>query len=274
MKKGVLILIFFLLMTVACGKDTNSKSNDVTIISAKENQKIISDPLPENNNKNSEVRKFDLEVSKGIDYEIVTEVYNYKRIKIKYPQIINWDERDKQNKVNEIVKEEAYGGLNNFSQDELNEYSLDLDYRITWKSNNLISIQYSGIGNSDGTAHPNHEFYTTNIDINKGIKVKLGDLINIDENFVKKFKEGKLQSTITEQRYILDEYTSQEWVDRLTNSDSKESEISCYLTEDSLGISVPVSHAVGDHAEFEIKYQDIINNIKAEQELWKGIPLK
>ena len=42
-----------------------------------------------------------------------------------------------------------------------------------------------------------------------------------------------------------------------------------YLTKDSLGISISVGHATGDHAEFEIKYQDIANNLKVENEVWK-----
>ena len=42
-----------------------------------------------------------------------------------------------------------------------------------------------------------------------------------------------------------------------------ESEFS-YMTKDSLGISIRGIHALGDYAEFEIKYKDI----------WKYIRLK
>ncbi len=42
-----------------------------------------------------------------------------------------------------------------------------------------------------------------------------------------------------------------------------------YFTEDALGISININHALGDHLEFELEYQDIANNIKAENEVWK-----
>jgi hypothetical protein len=42
-----------------------------------------------------------------------------------------------------------------------------------------------------------------------------------------------------------------------------------YFTKDSLGISISFPHVYGDHLEFEFKYQDIVNNIKAENEVWR-----
>ena len=51
----------------------------------------------------------------------------------------------------------------------------------------------------------------------------------------------------------------------------KQSDVFSYFTSDSLGISVSVSHAIGDHAEFEIKYQDLKGNIKTENEIWKDL---
>lgn len=41
----------------------------------------------------------------------------------------------------------------------------------------------------------------------------------------------------------------------------KQSDVFSYLTADSLGISIGVSHALGDHAEFEIRYEEIKDNI-------------
>ncbi len=33
-------------------------------------------------------------------------------------------------------------------------------------------------------------------------------------------------------------------------------------------INFGISHVLGEHVEFEIKYKDIVNNIKAENEVW------
>ncbi|MEC0230474.1 DUF4163 domain-containing protein, partial [Paenibacillus alba] len=101
---------------------------------------------------------------------------------------------------------------------------------------------------------------TTNIDMKKEIALKLKDLINIDEDFVIKFKKGRLKSTILEQRDALEKHTNEEWIEMLNNADSNESEIKTYLTEDSLVISVEIAHVIGDHAEFEINYEDIQKN--------------
>lgn len=44
-----------------------------------------------------------------------------------------------------------------------------------------------------------------------------------------------------------------------------------YFTNDSLGISIGVIHALGDHAEFEIKYEELKEVIKNENEIWNDL---
>lgn len=264
------LLVLSSSITVACGnEEINVKTNDYASISTSVNQHLELDVLPEQKNKNKEISKHDLDASNRTNYAIMTESYTNKDIKINYPQISNLSDKVKQNKVNQIIKDNAYGYLKNFSQEEIDNLSWDINYRITWKSNNLLSIQYSGYSYDEGAAHPVNQFYTTNVDMNKEITLRLKDLINIDDDFVTKFKKGKLKSTILEQRDELDRHTNQEWIEMLNNADSNESEIKIYLTEDSIGISVEVAHVIGDHAEFEIKYEDIPKNIKVENEIWK-----
>jgi len=131
----------------------------------------------------------------------------------------------------------------------------------------LLSIQYSGLGFVEGVAHPNHLFYTTNIDIAKGIKVRMKDVININEKFLDKLLNGEFivpEDTVADKSAILTtlkRWSKSELLQQFDNSDSldemgtdNQSDIFIYFTKDSLGISIPVSHAEGDHAEFEIKY--------------------
>jgi hypothetical protein len=232
----ILLMILFAFAVVSCGNDPNLKRIE--------------------------------KASNSESYELITESYIDREMKINYPQIINLSDGDKQKRINNIIKNKAYGYLENDTEEENNEYSLDIDYHVTWKSSNLLSIQYSGYSYYKGAAHPVDQFYTTNIDLNKETTLRLIDLVAIDENFVKEFKNGKLQSSIVDKEYILEEYSNQEWIDILSGADDT-SEISSYLTKDSLGISLEISHAVGDHVEFEINYQDISSNIKAENEVWK-----
>ncbi|MFL6557382.1 MAG: DUF4163 domain-containing protein, partial [Bacillus sp. (in: firmicutes)] len=143
------------------------------------------------------------------------------------------------------------------------------NYGIKSKSPSLLSIQYTGVGYMNGAAHPNNHYYTTNIDIETGTILKLKDMINIDENFVDNLKQNA-KSMKPEHQGILSSIHPSDLLNMLTNADSldnigteNQSDTFSYFTSDSLGISIPVSHAEGDHAGFEITYQTIVQNIKS-----------
>lgn len=140
------------------------------------------------------------------------------------------------------------------------------------------------MGYVKGAAHPNHEFYTTNIDIVRGSKLKLQDLVTIDENFVEKFRSETIKTVSPHPgalsgKEIFVERTPFKTVDYMIESfkkadiicpDGRLPGIYCYFTPDSFGISEGgVAFAIGGHAEFEIKYEDIVENIKAENPVWK-----
>lgn len=63
--------------------------------------------------------------------------------------------------------------------------------------------------------------------------------------------------------------TPDDWKKRLLAADPSDnmgSEFS-YMTKDSLGISIGVLHALGGYAEFEIKYKDILKDIKLKDDI-------
>ena len=156
--------------------------------------------------------------------------------------------------------------------------SIDIDYKIKWMSKNLLSIQYIGTGFVDGGAYPNNISYTANYTLREGIKIKLTDFINLDENFVDKFQEGQYVKydpeldVEKESKNELGRISKDELIKYLNEADNisidNEMNVFSYFTEDSLGISVSVPHTIGDHVEIEIKYQDIVNNIKPNYEVW------
>ncbi|XOK60320.1 PdaC/SigV domain-containing protein [Paenibacillus elgii] len=254
MKKNNLptLFILFALFLTACSISDTANINAKNMLSMKDTQQMG-----------------DLVGKNDKAYEITKASFADKGIRIEYPQIINMKDSNKQKAINEIIAEGAYGFLKNYSL-ETEGFSMEIEYEIKWKTDHFLSIQYSGISYDKGTAHPTNNFYTTNIDINKEKKLKLADLVTIDEGFVKKFIGGKFKETMPEHNYIHNIFTTKEWLTMLNKADSNETEICSYFTENALGISVGVSHAVGDHAEFEIKYEDILENIKNENnELWK-----
>jgi len=250
LKKNILLLLLFVfaLTITSCDSD-NNKANQVTDDTAK--------------------------VTEDRDYDIKQGSYIDKQIKITYPQITGLADANKQEKINELIKKEAIEVLG-YYKDVEGEVSLDIKYDIKLKGANLLSIQYAGLGNIEGAAYPNNVFYTTNIDMNNDKKVKLTDCISINEAFEKKVKEGKyvpwndeLNSVI---EIIKENINSYDLINEFNNADSISKEniynLFSYFTKDSLGISIGIPHVLGDHAEFEIKYEDIKDE-KAENEIWK-----
>jgi|GEM_PF-800447 len=262
-KKNILIvfLVSLLLLLVACGINKDDMSNNVTTVTPTTLKQSSQKPSP----------------SSLLSYDLNKASYSDKDIKISYPQISNLDDTDKEKTINEMIKVEALKVLSSY--DDVSTLTLNVDYSIKWSGENLLSIQYIGSGYVENGAYPNNIFYTTNIDINKGVKIKLKDLFNIDEEFIQKFKEGKYTifdselDVENEARKEVDKFSNTELVDFFNNADDiilgNELSVFSYFTKDSLGISVSVPHAIGDHAEFEINYQDIFNKTNAENEVWK-----
>ncbi|MBT2738979.1 DUF4163 domain-containing protein [Bacillus sp. ISL-7] len=199
-------------------------------------------------------------------YEITKTNYTENNIKINYPQLTKSSDHQNEKTINQLIKKEAIKVLNYYLPD-LQDLTLEINYGIKSKSPSLLSIQYIGVGYMNGAAHPNNHYYTTNIDIETGTILKLKDMINIDENFVDNLKQ-KAKSMKPEHQGILSSIHPSDLLNMLTNADSldnigteNQSDTFSYFTSDALGISIPVSHAEGDHAEFEITYQAIAQNI-------------
>jgi len=142
-----------------------------------------------------------------------------------------------------------------------------------------LSIQYYGLSTIKGAAYPTNQFYTTNIDIKNGKKLKLADIIKIDDNFVKSFRNGSyvaLEPGNSELKAAVNQYinniSNQDLIKYFKQADSRKIEENpsttySYLTNDSIVISINVPHAIGDHVEYKIKSTDIQNNIKIA---WKA----
>lgn len=196
--------------------------------------------------------------STSISYELVKAVYNNENVTINYPQITNLIDKDKQKLINDVLKNEALKVLN-YYKDSTGDVTLDINYIIKYKGNDQLSVQYSGIAYVKGVAHPNNLFYTTNIDLNKAVKLRLSDLAQIDEDFINKFKSS-VDKSDQPGKLSVQQYTTANLVKMFNNSDSldnigtvNQSDIFSYITKDTIGISVSVSYAEGGHVEFEIK---------------------
>lgn len=261
LKKYIIGILLFLLTTslVACKNDKSRLSNEKNI----DDMSIYTNQQGPN------------ELSK-ISYKVIKLSYSKNNIKIKYPQISGLSDNNKQKRINDTLKNEAFKVLKYYQESE-GGLQLDIDYEVILKDPNILSIQYSGYGNVDGAAHPNNLFYTTNIDIKTGNRLRLKDIVNIDKVFVRKFLGGEFKALIPKKSEVLKQF-SQEFLDEsFKEADSldnigtdKQSDVFSYFKKDSLGISIGgVGHAIGDHVEFEIKYKDLTDNIRTKNDVWK-----
>lgn len=197
-------------------------------------------------------------------YEITEDEYAEGDIVIHYPQITGMSDTARQDQINALIRDKATAIAGEGG-------TIEVDYTVAWTGPRLLSIRYDGYMNVEGAAYPNNLFYTTNVDIADGTKVRLRDVVAIDAGFIETFKAGQFIPWDTgladAEEPIRENVAGYDLVQALTNADNGyglQNPDYCfsYFTEDSLGISIGVPHVIGDHAEFEIPYQDIQGNIK------------
>ena len=265
------VIVGTMVITLSCSIKTDDSTKAVmgnNSISA-ENSKIENNKVNENGTQN------DLKVSPESSYKITSETYdNNKGTKINYPQITDLSDAEKQKQLNEIIKNEALKG-NNYYKDVDGDVTIDINYKIVCQEPEFLSIIYSGVGNVSGAAHPSNLFYTTNLDIINTKILRLNDIVDINDDFGNMFINGKFKAVNSDYesdyKSEISMVTFDDWKKRLLTADPLDkmgSEFS-YMTKDSLGISIGVMHALGDHAEFEIKYKDIWKYIKAHEIKWQ-----
>ncbi|WP_081756810.1 DUF4163 domain-containing protein [Gorillibacterium massiliense] len=221
---------------------------------------------------NAETKKTDSNFT--IEKSNVTKNDDKLNYTINYPQISGLSDTDKQKMINSTLKNEALKVLN-YYESPYGSVELNLDYEIVLKNPSLLSVQYRGLGSVSNAAHPNSLFFTTNLNIKTGEKLRLKDIVNLDEGFAYKFLHGEFKALFSEHNEALGNLTNGDILKDFTEADSldnlgteNQSDVFSYFTSDSLGISISVGHAMGDHAEFEIKYEDIKDNILTEAEVW------
>lgn len=210
-------------------------------------------------------------------YKINSIKYVDKSSKISYPQISNLSNINKQKIINQIIKNDVLKVQNTYKSIG-QEFSLEINYSIKLNKPNVLSIRYFGYGNVKGSAHPSNLLFTTNININNASRIKLTDLVYANLTLAKKLRTAKyvgpykinseLKSAINN---YLGQLTNNDLIRMFKTADSAQAEAYSYLTNDSLVISIPISHVLGDYAEFEINYKDITKDMRTKNLLWKEL---
>ena len=176
-------------------------------------------------------------------------------IKIIYPQITGTEK----NNINTLIKNEALSVLKLYDIDDFDELSLDIDYEIPMRTDDIISIIFKGNGVVRTAAHPNKWFYTVNVDLKTGEKVHLSDFISDfaalaeeikKQNFVIKMKEDEERENLI---YVNETFPFH----KLERCDFSGSEMYSYFADGYLGISFGVAYAIGGHQEIMVSFENL-----------------
>lgn len=258
--KVTFLLLLLVMSFIGCSNNNDKIMN--SDIKSNENVEITVNKTIEV--ENNDMLTFEYSTSES---SVIKDEDDFSYI-IRFPQIEVSNDNEKQERINSIIEDEALKVLNYYKR-ALGNVGLDIFYKITLKSPRVLSVQYYGIGFVSGAAHPNKLFYTSNIDLLNESMIRLSDVVNVDEDFCQKFIEGEFRALWLEQGEIED-LKALELEDLLVNfknADSldnigteEQSDVFCYLTENSLGISIPDAYVIGGYALYEIEYQNIVDN--------------
>ena len=184
-------------------------------------------------------------------YDIAKATYTDQNIKVNYPQISNLSDSGKQKRINELIKTSALEVLDDY-KDNLSSLNLNMDFEIKYKGADLLSIQYLGLGVVKESAYPVNVIQTANIDFAREKRLALSDVVSVNDSFIEKFKAARYISYGSDLNLesagvikdVLNGFSSNDLMESLKQRTAKFN-----FTKNSLGVSVEVAHAVGDHLE-------------------------
>ena len=216
------------------------------------------------------------ESGKRISYQLTDASYEKGEINIRYPQLSGLADKDKQESVNELIRKDA---LKDIEQYQTENGTLEINYKVSFQGENLLSIQYIVYSSFPGATHPNHNFYTTNINLKNASRVRLADVVKINDSFVAEFKKGSkytdpIRDADQELQTLLEDNINALTAAEIMDADglSGDTPYYSYFTKEALGIGIEVPYAVGGYALYEISYQEILSYIISENEIWVDFP--
>lgn len=147
---------------------------------------------------------------------------------------------------------------------------LTIRYETKQNNKDRLSILYLADFNATFTAHPTELTYTTNIDKKNNNRLKLSDIVKLNEDFVKEFRgwnfisaePGNAELNLAIKDYFIN-MSDEDILLGFKNADIIGSgnlmDVYSYTTPTRLGISFGVPHYIGDHIEFEQDFDKLQN---------------
>jgi hypothetical protein len=262
----IICLSSVVMILTACSTDKRDTPKDVEKTPISTENDVKTPDATENVVTTPGTDESDVPVSDK-EYELVSENYKVDNISINYPKITNLTNAELENKINELIKNEALKIVKYASGDGSNN-TMDMNYEIKYKGDDSISIVYKGYVHILDAPYPVELFFTTNLDIINAKKINLSDMVSVNDKFVTLLKSKDAVLLNEEQKIEVEDILSNPSIlTLLNNADSldtigevNQSVVYSYFTEDAIGLSFSVRHVVGDHAELEIK-KEIIGDV-------------
>ncbi len=259
-KKRLVATIFSLsMLTAGCGSDAVDRKESETEEIETENKSPEQTQTPESPTPPTGIDE--PQTPSESSYVLEKTTYQTENLTIHYPQIQQLNHKEKEERINQRIKEEALYYIKQYDDPEL---TIEMDYEIMMRTPESLSIVYTGYSNIEGGMYPTHHLFSTNIDIASGKKIKLLDPYTVNDTFVEALRTGTYldrenpsqpnQEKVAAVFDYLNSVQNQELLDALKQGDNPNLEenlwtVFTYQTPDSLVVSLQVSHALGDHAE-------------------------
>ncbi|MFU0832274.1 MAG: Lipoprotein [Oscillospiraceae bacterium] len=188
-------------------------------------------------------------VIKKSPYVVKTETYKYdennKRYRATYPQLSS-DETD-YSAVNALIKQTALQTINALGTSPTeNEITVKVSDHVAYRGDDFISVTFrETVDKSDGSDEVSY-FRAVNYDLKNNKAVSVTDMIQ------------KNDALLTALQNAVDKQMSDKKAANYTADVLQAGIQSCtiYFKDDSLGISLPVSHELGDHEELIVDYDE------------------
>lgn len=184
--------------------------------------------------------------------------YLHKNLGIKFPQIANMEDSDKQTTVNEQIKADIMSAIEGYKLNEEKD-SLNLTYTVSSLDREKIVILYEGSYQKDGSSTATELFLTDTISLKTGKHTRLSDYVDAKtlSNLLASGGEYKVVTDDASQEKEIREYLAKQKATdlekSLSNADFGGSSSSfptafSYEKQGVIYFTVPVSHALGDYA--------------------------
>lgn len=231
---------------------------------------VVTDKTASTDSSDSKITETD--ILQKENYIFLTENTNKNLISIPIPTDASFDENTIlfikefiENKFLDFFGEKfdltlSKNDISNKNQ-EYSNYYIVMTSKISYASNELISIIFDGLVNERSAAHPIHEFFTINFNPATLKTISFSQHYLIDKDLYKTF------STIAEKdllelcngswpdgwKSFSEELCSEEYFLKSMQNDT----FNYFYTANGIGISYPVPHPIGDHKEVIIPFSQL-----------------